>query len=269
MGQKLMTYYTQAAELGGLMGKIRLAVLTGVPSSRAAAVVDEPAVVALFDNCISKVRDEFAGSKVVDAAGTEVSSAEVSAIMPLGADDATLRVHIQVFLQLVSQRAVLTDPDKVIELITEAAAMTLGVARVGIWLLSEQGQAIECAGCYDARTQAINRGAVIHQADGPPYFDALRTSRTIAAHNAQDDPRTACFRDSYLIPLGITSMLDVPVWVKDSLVGVMCLEHIGPARVWNSDEETFAYLMSHLLSLSYEIAGTHHHEGHGAETSHN
>jgi GAF domain-containing protein len=47
-------------------------------------------------------------------------------------------------------------------------------------------------------------------------------------------------------------MLDVPIWVRGTMAGVVCHEHVGPARIWNSDEESFAYLMSALLALSME-----------------
>jgi hypothetical protein len=36
------------------------------------------------------------------------------------------------------------------------------------------------------------------------------------------------------------------------MVGVICHEHRGVKRTWNSDEETFAYLMSNFVALSLE-----------------
>lgn len=47
-------------------------------------------------------------------------------------------------------------------------------------------------------------------------------------------------------------MLDVPVWVNSKMVGVVCHEHQGPAREWNTDEERFAYLMAAFVSLSMD-----------------
>ena len=48
-------------------------------------------------------------------------------------------------------------------------------------------------------------------------------------------------------------MLDVPIWVDQKMVGVICHEHRGPKRQWNSDEETFAYLMSNFVTLTLEL----------------
>jgi GAF domain-containing protein len=33
---------------------------------------------------------------------------------------------------------------------------------------------------------------------------------------------------------------------------VVCHEHVGPARYWTRDEETFAYLMSNFVALAIE-----------------
>jgi GAF domain-containing protein len=50
-------------------------------------------------------------------------------------------------------------------------------------------------------------------------------------------------------------MLDVPIWVGQRMVGVICHEHVGPSRTWNSDEETFSYLMSNFVALALERGG--------------
>src|SRR5499426_2165334 len=56
----------------------------------------------------------------------------------------------------------------------------------------------------------------------------------------------------YLKVHGITSMMDVPIWHKGRLYGVLCHEHVGPARRWTSDEETFAGNLADLASLALE-----------------
>src|SRR5690606_17447038 len=44
----------------------------------------------------------------------------------------------------------------------------------------------------------------------------------------------------YLQPLGITSMLDASIRIEGEVVGILCLEHIGPQRTWQADEIAFA-----------------------------
>ncbi|MDQ3263267.1 MAG: GAF domain-containing protein [Myxococcota bacterium] len=84
------------------------------------------------------------------------------------------------------------------------------------------------------------------------FRKALKTERTIAAHDAHVDPRTSWFSTVYLKPLNINSMLDVPIMVNEKMVGVVCHEQVGPARSWNADEEKFAYLMASLVALALE-----------------
>ncbi|HTV21856.1 MAG TPA: GAF domain-containing protein, partial [Polyangiaceae bacterium] len=55
-----------------------------------------------------------------------------------------------------------------------------------------------------------------------------------------------------LEPLGIYSLLDVPIWLGRKMVGVVCHEQVGSRRTWTQDDETFAYLMSHFVALALE-----------------
>ncbi len=47
-------------------------------------------------------------------------------------------------------------------------------------------------------------------------------------------------------------MLDVPIWANGKMVGVLCYEHVGPAREWTTDEESFAYLISNIMAMAIE-----------------
>lgn len=60
------------------------------------------------------------------------------------------------------------------------------------------------------------------------------------------------FTESYLKPLGIGAMLDVPIWVDDVMIGVLCHEHVGNARAWSPDDEGFAYMMGSLVARAIE-----------------
>jgi PAS domain S-box-containing protein len=65
-------------------------------------------------------------------------------------------------------------------------------------------------------------------------------------------PATSGLIENYLKPLGITSLLDVPVWVRGEVVGVICHEHIGPAREWSAEEIDFASSLAAMVSLALE-----------------
>jgi PAS domain S-box-containing protein len=152
------------------------------------------------------------------------------------------------------------DPAAAFRRITEAHARALGVARVGIWLYSDDRRTIRCADLYEMGEHRHGSGMELHQADCPAYFTALEEMDVIAADDARADPRTREFGDSYLGPLGITSMLDAPVAISGTIVGVMCSEHIGPPRRWTGDEKTFAASVANLVSLALEGGERHRAE---------
>ncbi|HYO13498.1 MAG TPA: ATP-binding protein [Thermoanaerobaculia bacterium] len=136
--------------------------------------------------------------------------------------------------------------------ITRAAAETIGSERVSVWFYNESRSAIRCAVLYERSTGRCSQGMELAAARYPSYFAALETERTVAAHDARTDPRTREFTDTYLTPLGITSMLDAPIRVGGQMIGVVCHEHVGPARHWTEDEASFAGSIADAVSLACE-----------------
>ena len=139
-----------------------------------------------------------------------------------------------------------------VRIMVEAAAHSLNVDRASVWLYTEDRAAIRCAGLFERQTNRHSDGIELPASSFPAYFKELQEERIIAADDAQRDPRTAEFADSYLRPLGITSMLDVPIRVKGQMVGVVCHEHVGPSRTWPPEEQHFANSMANFVTLALE-----------------
>ncbi|MEH2393445.1 MAG: PAS domain S-box protein [Nostoc sp.] len=138
--------------------------------------------------------------------------------------------------------------------ITETTAQTLLVQRVGVWLYNQERSKIECIDLYDVSTKEHSFGNSLSQKDYPAYFQALEEERTIAANDARNDTRTKELSESYLSVLGITSLLDAPIWLEDRFVGVVCHEHIGESRQWTLEEETFAGSIADFVTLAIEAS---------------
>jgi PAS domain S-box-containing protein len=136
--------------------------------------------------------------------------------------------------------------------ITQSAADTLEIERVSIWLYDERHTRIECLDLYERSKRSHTSGAVLLSRDYPAYFTALSYDRTLAAHDARTDPRTREFNESYLEPLGITSMLDAPIRKSGRMIGVVCHEHIGQPRRWTPEEEYFAGSLADFIALAME-----------------
>jgi len=138
--------------------------------------------------------------------------------------------------------------------ITEVAAKTLGVSRASVWFYDEDRSILRCADLFERPIAAHSSGQELHGADCPRYFEALAEGRVIPAHYARNDPRTRDFSETYLKPLGITSMLDAPIRTEGRMIGVICHEHTGSPREWTLDEQNFAGSMADLVALSIEGA---------------
>ncbi|MFK5855078.1 MAG: PAS domain S-box protein [Bacteroidota bacterium] len=157
-------------------------------------------------------------------------------------------------LQELTQEKDFTEGDisQAFKSITKVATTGLGCSRSGIWLYKPNNKAIECEILYEADTKSYSSGLILLKEDFPDYFKALLTNNIITVDNARNDSRTNEFTDSYLIPLGIYSMLDVPIWSRGKVVGVICNEHTKKIRKWGSDEELFARSLADLISLAIE-----------------
>lgn len=146
------------------------------------------------------------------------------------------------------------DPRHVFELVTEKTAETLNVERVSIWLYEEHQSSISTIDLYEKSKKKHSKGDVLYSKDYPAYFRALEEGLVIDANNANKDPRTAEYSESYLTPLGITSMLDAPIRVEGKMRGVLCLEHIGTMRNWTTTEQSFANSISDMVSMIMETS---------------
>ncbi|MCS7271485.1 MAG: GAF domain-containing protein, partial [Gemmataceae bacterium] len=135
--------------------------------------------------------------------------------------------------------------------ICEIAADTLEVERVGVWLLSEDRSQLRCVNLFERSRREHSVGPALNVADFPVYFAAIRERRALPCELVQSDPRALELRDSYLVPLGITSMLDAAIFRGEEVIGVVCHEHVGPPREWPTELRDFA--MSVADAVAYRL----------------
>jgi signal transduction histidine kinase len=131
-------------------------------------------------------------------------------------------------------------------------ARTVAVERVNLWFFDRAPPSIVCEQGYVASEDRYESGARLMERDHPRYFASIRESKILAADDARSDPRTRGFLHSYLEPLGITSMMDAPVWLHGSLVGVLCHEHVGPPRRWSAREKQMGIFVAQTLARTLE-----------------
>jgi two-component sensor histidine kinase len=202
------------------------------------------------------IRQEKSWSEEIIALLQIVSEIFVNAIERRKIEDALRKRtdqiirHQETLLELVKMTHF--DVDAALNKITEMDARTMDVGRVSIWFFNDGRSEIQCRDLYKITDQSHEKGLKLQARAYPRYFKALEKSRLLAAQDALTDPQTSEFAESYLKPLGITSMIDVPFRLHGELAGVVCHEHTGPQRDWTLEEQQFAVSIGDLVSLTLE-----------------
>jgi signal transduction histidine kinase len=145
-----------------------------------------------------------------------------------------------------------TDSQRVLQKITELAAVGIQVARASVWLRDEMRDGIVAQDIFDQRTGKHTADVFHGRREYPTYFSALDQSLVIVANDAHTHPATSCFSTSYLAPVGIGAMLDAPIWRGGQSVGVLCLEHVTGERQWQDHEKAYATHIALICGLYYE-----------------
>jgi PAS domain S-box-containing protein len=136
--------------------------------------------------------------------------------------------------------------------VTKEVVDTIGADRASIWLFNEDRSSIILQQLYVKAEDTFYQDISLHKSDFEPYFIALEDDPIIIANDAQTHPATSCFLEGYLKPLGVKSMLDVPVWYRGSLIGVICIESLT-LRSWRTEEVHFTQILSSLYSFAYSV----------------
>ncbi len=140
--------------------------------------------------------------------------------------------------------------------ITEATSRTLDVAQVSVWLFDEARRNLVCHDAFDGVSGHHTRGLCLEGSAFPEFLAALSSVRVLAIDDAEHDPRARELYHVIAAPRGVTSMLEAGVRRGNNLIGVLCCDHLGPARRWMVEEETFAGSMADVIARVMETNDT-------------
>ena len=144
------------------------------------------------------------------------------------------------------------DINQAAKTMTREAVETLTADRCSIWLYNKSKSSISCVELYVKSELLWYQDIKLYKKDYKPYFDYIEDNPIIIADDAETHPATECFTESYLRPLNIKSMLDVPIIFKGNVMGVVCIESYDK-RTWTTEELNFAQMLSSFFSFSYSI----------------
>ena len=171
---------------------------------------------------------------------------------------AQIRLHRNVLLELA--RLDQSSFSDTLKQVLQASAATLGVERVSYWSYSpDQSEITRDMLVLNSCGEVVTGGtaASLRARDFPEYFSALGRGKPIVASEASRHVETSEFKDDYLPSHGITSMLDVSVWFRGAMVGVICHEHVGPQRVWTAEEVDFASAIATMVAMALQASTRH------------
>ena len=148
------------------------------------------------------------------------------------------------------------------------AGIALNVERASLWQLSDgEDVTLICRALYDDRFEpalqvppsASNAayyppGGTLHQRDYPTYFAAVTEQRALVANDALRSVALRELRNNYLPQTGVRALLDVPVFSRGKLWGIVCFEACDAPRVFDTDAQSFASSAVDLISLALEAS---------------
>jgi len=138
--------------------------------------------------------------------------------------------------------------------ICRIASEALGVYRVNIWEFADELVSITSLINYDLRQAELLPNATLYRYQIPNYFNLLETEEIIPTHDAASDPNIAELLDSYIIPNGIKSLIDVPVRISGKMVGLICFEDTDSTREWTQAEQKFGLFVAQVIALTLETS---------------
>lgn len=165
----------------------------------------------------------------------------------------TLKHHQQVLTSLTKEESIINgDFHAAMRMIARVAADTLEMSRVNVWKFSDDYATLTCQVDYDSATQTYGGEKEFHINQFPRYFNLLLHDRMVISDDVQHDERVAEFRDIYLVPEQVISMMDIAISNGDQLWGIVCIESRNTYHKWTLEDQSFARSITDFISLAFK-----------------
>jgi hypothetical protein len=174
--------------------------------------------------------------------------------------NATIEKHWHTLLSISKSRSInFGDFDEALQHIVKTTAESLKTDRVSVWEFNRERNGIRCLVLYELKEDKYTHGEELLAKDFPRYFEALREEEVISADDAEIDSHTFEFKDVYLKPHHIESMMDTPYFLDGKLGGVMCCEHLSHKH-WLPEDTIFAQALSDIITLVFRATQRREYE---------
>ncbi|WP_434417413.1 ATP-binding protein [Nannocystis pusilla] len=144
-----------------------------------------------------------------------------------------------------------SDWDGALQQVLEICCDLLAVERASYWSFQDDPTAITCELGYVHSKRLLERGLVVTEGRSPEYFELIRSVNVLAIRDVRGDPRLGALSD-YFATHAIRGLLDVPVFARGRLAGILCHEHVGGPRDWTPHDTELALTLSQTLARLLE-----------------
>lgn len=143
--------------------------------------------------------------------------------------------------------------EKNLEQIILVAAPLLQTARASYWQYAADYSRIECKILYELATERLTQDVEYLDLDGDPsYRETHQQASIVAVDDVYSDVKTSGIPREYFNRYHISSLIDVPVWLRGRLAGLLSFEHVGEQRAWQEQELELAQVVGFLASFCLE-----------------
>ncbi len=168
-----------------------------------------------------------------------------------------LKLQNQTLIELASSKAFIQGSliDSVKQ-ITQAAATTLNVKQVGVWLYNDDLSQLQSIDLYSRIAQSHSKSIVLRKEDFPNYFADLENG--INSDDDTSDVVNQELSNFYRAAFAVTSVLNVSIWLRGNIVGIVCYAYfdndISSCYEWSLEEESFASSIADFVTLAIEAS---------------
>ncbi|GEM_PF-515140 len=202
------------------------------------------------------IKDEEGNPVRIDGVVSDITESKLAVEKELKrASD--LLMKQEVLLRLSCLGSELSFDEKLKKIVKEVAILT-NTERASIWVFEKKMSVLTSKCIFQLSKDEFLPVMSLFQDDYPNYltrFGDLVHLKSLMIDDVNNDPFSAEIVADYLKPLGISSMMVVPIMKKNELFGVVSLSHVGEKRNWTQEENVFITSVSNIVSVYYESEG--------------
>lgn len=139
--------------------------------------------------------------------------------------------------------------DSIVKFILKNVSEETGIDRASFWEF--KNQKLYCNNLYCKDTDTFEKDFIIEQNDYPIYFSEVYKEKQIIANNVYQHDQLIELVSNYFVHFKIQSLLDSPIFINGTLVGIVCLEDCKP-RNWDYEDISFAKSLSDAIAIVIE-----------------